>query len=415
MRVVAGPAAALLCAWYLCPIPPRHPFSGPTLILAALAYICVVALAAILAGWLVRAPFSPLLRSSAAAMWTAPLLILAVEGSAFAAVPLIVLVVLITPLFGLNRRALPSHDTQLLRQFPSSLIAAAAIQLAAVEALLRHQEVAGILLSSGAAVIAWRATALDPHARAKPRRMAAMIAIAAALVIIGMLPFQAAAPAGESAVASAKTDTHQLPGDGGVRGDSYLGVILLPEVQKHVTLVPPLPALINNPFRENKKNLEIPFYGVYWFFRRPYTRPPPDSMEIRGKPSDLTFRSHDARPLIMEAHQSLGAPFNVSCCASIRLALTNRNRVPGTVSVELLLVNTFADGKPSQTLGMLPVESAFGANEVLTYPIPPSPAIREFDEFTIRFHRPFLLARESPNVSIDGFTLQPASVIRPGK
>jgi len=281
--------------------------------------------------------------------------------------------------------------------------------------LLRHQDVAGILLSSGAAVIAWRATAVDPQARPKPRRIAAMIAIAAVLVVLGMLPFHAVSPGGGSAAASAKPDAPQPPGGDGVRGDSYLGVILLPEIQKQVTLVPPLPALIHNPFRENKRSLEIPFYGVYWFFRRPYTRPPPDSLELHGKPSDLTFRSHDSRPLIMEAHQSLGAPFQVSCCASIQLALTNRSRVPGTVSIELLLVDTFADGKPSQSLGMLPVQSAFGANEVLTYPIPPSPAVQQFDEFTIRFHRPFLLARESPNVSIDGFTLRPASVIQPGK
>ncbi len=410
MKVVAGPAAALLCAWLLCPIPPRHPFSGPTLIFAALEYICLVALAAILGAKLFRTPFPALLRSWAAALWTAPLMILAVQGSAFAAAPLIVLVVLITPLFGVDRQP----EEPLLRRLPSSLIAAAAIQLAAVEALLRHQEVAGILLSFGAAMIAWRATAVDPQASPKPRRMAALIAIAAALVILGMLPFQAAAPAGGSAAASANADTHQPSGDG-FMADSYLGVILLPEIEKRVTLVPPLPALIYDPFRENKRTLEIPFYGVYWFFRRPYTRPPPDSMEMGGKPSDLTFRSHDARPLIMEAHQSLGAPFKVTCCASIQLAITNRNRVPGTVSVELLLVNTFDEGKPSQSLGMLPVESAFGANEVLTYPIPPSPAIEQFDEFTIRFHRPFVLARESPNVSIDGFTLQPASAIRSGK
>jgi hypothetical protein len=63
---------------------------------------------------------------------------------------------------------------------------------------------------------------------------------------------------------------------------------------------------------------------------------------------------------------------------------------------------------------MLPVQSVFhtsdegpGVSEVLDFPIPPSPAIRTFDEFTIRFHRPFLLARESANIKIEGFTLTP--------
>jgi hypothetical protein len=276
--------------------------------------------------------------------------------------------------------------------------------LAAIEALLHHQEVAGVLLSAGAAVIAWRATAIDPRSRSRPARVAAMAALAVLLVILGMLPFRAVPRTTVPVEAAGNPD--RLPGDG-VVADSYRGVILLPEIQHKVTLVPPLPALINNPFRENKKDLEIPFYGVYWFFRRPYTRPPRDSIEMHGKPSDLTFRSHDSRPLIMEAHQSLGAPFNVSCCGTIQLAITNRNHAPGSVSIELLLVNTSEDAKPSQSLGMLPVQSAFGANEVLDYPVPPSPAIEQFDEFTIRFHRPMLLARESPNVSIDGFTLKP--------
>ncbi len=408
VRVVAGPVAALLCAWFLCPIPPRHPFSGPALFGIALGYICLVALAAVLAAKLARAP---MVRSAAAAIWSAPLVVFAAEGSPFAALALMVFVVLVTPLFGLRRQ--PEEPLQ--RRLRSSLIAAAAIQLAAIEVLLRHQAVAGVLLSAGAAVIAWRATGIDPQARSRPRRMAAMTALAAALVIFGMLPFGARRAGSGSAAAATPADTDRARGDGAVMADSYRGVILLPEMEKHVTLVPPLPALIHNPFRENKTNLEIPFYGVYWFFRRPYTRPPPDSIEMRGKPSELTFRSQDERPLIMEAHQSLGAPFQVSCCASVQLAIRNRDRSAASVSIELLLVDTFADSKPSQSLGMLPVESAFGAKEVLTYPIPPSSAVRQFDEFTIRFHRPFLLARESPNVAIDGFTLQPAFASQRGK
>jgi hypothetical protein len=408
LRAVAGPFAALLCAWLLCPIPTRKPLPMPALLAAGLGYICLVALTAILTGQLARAPFPALVKSATAALWCAPLVVLAVQGSPLTVVPLIALVVLATPLFGLDRRGIaPSHDSRLLRQFPSSMIAAAAIQLAAVEALLHHQEVAGILLSAGAAVIAWRATAVDPRARSRPARVAAMAAIVVALVLFGMLPFQAVP--GTTAVAGTghADSAERQAGDGGVMADSYRGVILLPEIQHKVTLVPPLPALIDNPFRENKKDLEIPFYGVYWFFRRPYTHPPQDSLEMHGKPSELTFRSHDSRELIMEAHQSLGAPFNVSCCGSIQLAITNRNRASGSVSIELLLVNTFSDEKPSQTLGMRLVQSVFGANEVLDYPIPPSPAIRQFDEFTIRFHRPIMLARESPNVSIDGFTLKP--------
>jgi hypothetical protein len=128
---------------------------------------------------------------------------------------------------------------------------------------------------------------------------------------------------------------------------------------------------------------------------------------MRGKPSELTFRSHDRRPMQMEGHQSLGTPFQVGCCRSIQLSITNRNRVPGTVAIELILVDTFEGGKPFQSLGILPVQSGYGAAEVLEYPVPASSAIRQFDEFTIRFHRPNAQAQESANIAIDGFTLNP--------
>jgi hypothetical protein len=241
--------------------------------------------------------------------------------------------------------------------------------------------------------------------------------LAIAFTIFGMLPYQAFRPgagSGGKGRSDGDSDAAAASAGDGVSADSYRGVILLPEIQHKVMLVAPLPLLSRNPFRENKKDLDIPFYGVYWFFRMPSVRPPPDSIEMHGKPSDLTFRSHDRRPLTMEGHQSLGTPFQVSCCRGVQLAVTNRNRFTGTVAIELILVDTFENGKPFQSLGILPVQSVYGMNgegpgvaEVLEFPIPRSSAIRQFDEFTIRFHRPYAHAQDSANVSIDRFILQP--------
>lgn len=407
MRPVAGLAAALICALTLCPVPARHPLSGPGLILRAIGYLLAVAIAAYLAAVLVQADRKSRVRAVSAALWFAPLAIFAFEQRSWAVIPLILLVAMGTPLFGLTREP-PGPP----RQFLSSITAAMLVQSAAIEALLEHEFLAAALLSAGIAVAAWRATAVDPNAPLKSSRAWITGAGALLLVILGLLPFRVVTPGTSLASSAAPTE----PGDAFDRSlaDSYRAVVLLPERQPHVTLVPPLPALTRDPFRENKKTLQIPFYGVYWFFRRPDLRPPADAVEIHGTPVALTFRSHDSRQLVEEAHQSLGAPFQLACCSAIELAILNHNRSPGTVSIELILVDTFAPGRLSQSLGVLPVRSVYypqdtssGVAETLEFPIPPSPAIQHFDEFTIRFHRPFLLSRESSNIAIEGFTLKP--------
>jgi hypothetical protein len=416
-KSVFGLASALLCAIFLCPIPPRAPFYTWELIGRAAGYVIAIAIATNLAIGFGRLAPGFRTRLLAAALWCAPLIVLGIRASALAAVAVIAIAALATPLFGFSRRPPPpSGDSRLLRQFPSSIIAAILIQFAAVEALLKHSEVAAVSLAAAVALMTWRATAVDPKARLKPLLTVALVSTAFIALIIGMLPFRMTFANYDSQVAGSAGNADQRgpKGDGDTLADTYRGIILLPEVTKHVTLIAPLPALQKNSFRENKRSLEIPFYGVYWFFRRPDLRPPKDAVEMHGSPATMTFRSHDHRPLVVEAHQSLGTSFPISCCGSIVLAITNRNREKGTVSIELVLVDTFSLSKPSQSLGLLPVQSIFrlgdvgpGVSEELEFPIPPSPAIRQFDEFSVRFHRPFMMARASANVAIDGFTLKP--------
>ena len=417
MKPVAGLAAALICALVLCPIPPRHLFTDPELVTRSMFYISVVIFAAVIATVFIQPARNFQLRMIAAAVWCAPLVVWTIHQSALAAVPLVLFVVSATPLFGLTRETPGRSDSfELLRQFPSSLMVALLVQFAVIEALLHHAPEAAILLSAGAALLAWRATAIDPRAPARPRWAVVTVFASLLLVIAGLLPFRAMMPgAAGSGTGSGTGGTDRADGSGAfAAADSYRGIILLPEIQEHVTLIPPLPALSRDPFRERKQELQIPFYGVYWFFRRPDSRPPGDSIEMHGVPSNMTFRSQDRRPLVMEAHQSLGTPFRLSCCRAIELAITNRNRTEGTVSIELILVDTFEAAKPHLSLGVLPVHSVLhwsdkstGISEVLDYPIPAAPPIAQFDEFTIRFHRPYQFARESANVAIDGFTLKP--------
>lgn len=422
MKPIAGLAAALICAAVLCPVPPSRPFSGFGLVTRAAGYVLLIVIATEVSTRLARAESDLRSRIVGAAVWCAPFAILAVDQSALAAVPLVALVISATPLFGLTREPPgPSADARLLRQFPSSLIAALCLQFAAGAAVIDRPLAAGAMLSICAGLLAWRVTAIDPRPRFHPRvqwwRAAMMMAIAFVLAIFGMLPYQAGHPAAGAGAGSGAGDADRQFGRGAaefVNAETYRGVILRPEAPREILLAPPLPALNRNPFRENKNSLEIPFFGAYWFFRRPDQRPPADSVEMRGTPAALTFRSHNDRPLVVEAHQSLGTPFRLSCCRAVEVSITNRTRSSGTVSIELMLVDTFDAGKPFQSLGVLPVRSVFlmsdkgvGASEVLEFPIPRAPAIQQFDEFTVRFHRPFLLSRESANVAVDGFTLKP--------
>ncbi len=165
VKVIAGLAAALLAARFLCPVPPRHLFSsGWALIPIALGYVAAIAVAAIVSVHFTRARFPLDVRCAVAAVWAAPLAVLATEQSAWAAIPLIALVILATPLFGLNREPpAPSADSRLLRQRPSSFTVAVLIQLAAIAAMIRFPGVAGILVSIGAAMLVWRVTAVDPQ------------------------------------------------------------------------------------------------------------------------------------------------------------------------------------------------------------------------------------------------------------
>jgi hypothetical protein len=118
----------------------------------------------------------------------------------------------------------------------------------------------------------------------------------------------------------------------------------------------------------------------------------------------------------MEARQSFGTLIDLSCCRSFELIVSNGDRRPGTVSVELILTNTRLPGKPRQSLGVCPVISSLHwspdadrppVTETLTFRIPPHPAISSFDEATIRFQMGSGRERWSAKVAVEKFRLIP--------
>ena len=199
--------------------------------------------------------------------------------------------------------------------------------------------------------------------------------------------------------------------------DMYAGIILVPEVNEHVTLVPPLPALRRDLFRAGRtRPLSVPFSGEYWFYYWPSRRPPHNSMVARGTPIAFKFTATGRTPLVMQARQSFGVPIDTQCCSRIDLSISNTDPLPGTVSIELQLVNSMLPEKPLQSLGEAPLMSALpsvvtdntpAATETLSFQMPARSLLRQFNEIAIIFHLQEPRKGRSANISIERFSLVP--------
>jgi len=204
-----------------------------------------------------------------------------------------------------------------------------------------------------------------------------------------------------------------------VPGDSEPGVILLPKITDHITVLAPLPVRRVFDGRPNGRTADpvsIPFYGAYWVFKASDKTLPPGAVEMRGDPDSLSFKTTDFSPISMEARQNFGSLIQLSCCSAIDLVISNGDRRPGTVRVELILTNTILPGQPSQSIGILPVNSSLHwipdddrppVTEALSFRLPAHLAIQSFDEATIRFEMQSPRERWSAKIAVEKFRLIP--------
>jgi len=200
--------------------------------------------------------------------------------------------------------------------------------------------------------------------------------------------------------------------------EAYSGIVLWPEKQTYTKLIAPTPALVNTALARNQSEmlLDIPFNGVYWFFRAPDVGPPKGSREAHGSPEMFAMRSTDYHPMSMEAHQNFGSLISVDCCSRIEIAIRNADRYPESVFMELILTNNSSPGKPSQSLGKVMVKSTQRwrlyddrppVDETLSFAIPPNSAIRRFDEATVVFHLDARRAQFGAKMGVERFVLIP--------
>lgn len=302
----------------------------------------------------------------------------------------------------------------LLHQFLPALGVATLLQASFVAYHWRRGLLMIAMLSMALAAIAW----LHSRGSAAQRRRYGMSTAAAALMAaIGLIPY--IVPVGRSGwsfpFANREGEARRRSSE--LIRDSHAGVILVASTKMRVTsLVAPVPSSWRSPLAASPSEpLEIPFDGVYWLYRPPSTRPPERSVTIHGQPDVASFRSPDYHPLIMEARQNLGRAIDLACCSRIRVSVRNADRSPGSVELELKLINTLAEGRPTISLGRerltIPVNLKSGkvtpGRAQLKFPIPASPAISRFDEVQIRFHLDARRRFRSAKIAIDRFVLEP--------
>jgi hypothetical protein len=183
---------------------------------------------------------------------------------------------------------------------------------------------------------------------------------------------------------------------------SFPGIVLFSEPKPRAKLVDPLPGWAHAALSMARTEPSvIPFSGEYWMFRPPDTQPPQKSYSKWGSPETLSFLTTDHATMTMQAHQKLEHPIDLSCCGEIQIAISNADRYPGTVSLELILME---DGL-SQSLGTVAVPTRPEA--VLSFPIPAGSVVHEFNQLEVIFHRDRVRIDRSARISIERFVLVP--------
>ena len=191
-----------------------------------------------------------------------------------------------------------------MKGFGSALIASFSIQTAVLAQYCNYPAAAAMLWIVAGIVIIQSVKAAGGGVRRRTRRrlrdaLATIMLVSGLLrFIVLQLPFGggdrfALPPPHKKAVSA---NGHEGTSTSIDNSGEHTGIILLPEHEQHVTLVPPLPSMPRDLFDARHRNpLSIPFYGAYWFFKLPDTEPPPNSYVTHGTPTEMTFFAPDSR------------------------------------------------------------------------------------------------------------------------
>ena len=448
LPVAAGLLAATTLTFSLCRPPPQHSLSSVALMLTAIGYVTAAILAGAAGVWsawcvLPVKPIGSLVPIiSVGSVWLPALTLLYRENSiwlmtAMALASAITAKCLRADVFSpLHRPPLAKpeinprevltfvevHSPGFQLWFPLNV--SICIQLAAVSWLAGHRLLASVLLAYCTSLLVWRWTHRLVKGKRSTRffvfRLVVLTVFAVLLTSAVLAPFLSA---GNFAARSrAYLGMQELESAGRqtpakVTDTSYRGIVLWTMPPKKKELVLPSPRENTLSAGRIAKPLIIPFDGVYWYFKKPDTQPHHDAHVVHGDPMRVDIHSSDWHPLIMEAHQKLGASLPLTCCSGLQVIIKNGDNRPGNIALGLILTDSRSPGRLSEYLGRKAVVSSeaghFSLNrspvsEMLTFAIPAHASLREFDEITVAF----LPARErslgGEQIAILRFALVPS-------
>ncbi len=291
----------------------------------------------------------------------------------------------------------------------------------------RSNLTAGAVCATAAFLFAWNWNlAPDDRRRSSDKRRAALrlvrVTLPAILATAWALMMgaehrdaaaEAAALAGGGGGDAAKRVVN-LP-TGGLGADGYESIVLWQYPEKN-RIIAPVPVRNTLWAPGDHKPLVIRFDGEYWYFQPPGLGPGRRAHQAHGTPVDVHIQSTNDLPLTMEAHQRLGSAIRLSRCADIEVGLENRDNVPGTIAMALLLRDSSQPGRASVYLGSQTLETSVpprfaiktaSVAETLRFPVPAEGSIRKFDEITVLLLPDIEHKRVGPKIAIRQFELIP--------
>jgi hypothetical protein len=259
-----------------------------------------------------------------------------------------------------------------------------------------------------------------------------IVATAFVLTVIALLPYLKVSPFRGGMLRAKTTQREGSKTNPAQASDGYSGIILLPLIEQQKRIVLPVKHEFTNFSSKFTQPMEIPFDGVYWYFKPPDKAPRPTAQVVRGSSTKAVIRSSDRYPLLMEAHQRLEAPLDLGCCSAMELVVENADHREGAIALELWVrkqanpksaarqrVNAVAPEQAPHYLGTVAIPSSelpigTGANvsgkraeEKLRFPIPAAMDGTLFDEITVVVKPAPTRARAGAQIAIRKFVLEP--------
>jgi hypothetical protein len=359
------------------------------------------------------------LRSSAAAVWFAPAIILLSTLSPAGLFASLVLIVNTSRLLILGWMPTdPTSPQQPVRWNPQPAIwAALLLQTGMVALLWKNPLLAAALFALSAAIVTALAITRSGAKPGKPPVMPpstlnialtillAVVFSAASLKFRGYAsgdggPADASVPNSNGGSATELADPEAMGFPVGYGG--FPGVILRPvQKPKSSTLVFPRPSLLKEG-EQRTHPLSIPFTGEYWMYQPPFTQPPRTSIRRQGTPLELSFHTNNGSSMSMEARQKLETPIELRCCGRLEIEIAMKDAV-GDLRLQVTLMDSQA--RQRVDLGIAPVGQETA--QTLRYAIPPGHESLKVDEIRILYRRPVREMSRSSALAVEGFLLVP--------